>query len=82
MKPNLKPADLEQLLHTLDQEYPEWVGQHHPQLREDTIFFIASQLHLTHDVAKEVLEDLEAAGYSALTYDPKLEPDRLWVRRP
>jgi hypothetical protein len=81
MKPDLKPADLEQLLQSLDQEYPEWVGQHNSQPREEAIFFIASKLHLTHDVAREVLEDLEAAGHTALI-DPQLQRGdlRVWWR--
>lgn len=82
MKQTINPPDSTQLLHSLVQEYPDLKGQHNPEPREDAIFFIASKMHLSHDVAKEVLEDLEAAGYAALTYDPQSQLQRLGVRRP
>lgn len=81
MKQTFNPNDFKELLHTLDQEYPELVGQHSQEPREDAIHCIADKLHLDHDVAREVLQDLETAGYGYLSFDPALQRDRLWNKR-
>lgn len=75
------PIDLPRLLRTLEQEYPEFVGHDPLQAKAHATEYIASKLGLDMDVAREVMEDLEAAGY-APGYDPEFERMRLLVNGP
>ncbi|MDX2007033.1 MAG: hypothetical protein SFU83_17485 [Meiothermus sp.] len=75
------PVDLDQLLHDLDEEYPELAGQHGVESRDEAARFIADKLRLDREVAREVLADLEAAGLAGLGYDPALDRERFWFRR-
>jgi hypothetical protein len=66
------PVEPPQLLHLLDREEP----------RSEATEFIASKLGLGEDVAREVLEDLEAAGYAPLGYDADYQRSRVLSQRP
>ena len=76
------PVELPRLLRTLEQEYPEFVGHDPWQAKAHATEYIASKLGLDMDVAREVMEDLEAAGYTGLGHDPELERTRLLIFRP
>jgi ribosomal protein S25 len=74
--------ELIELLHTLDEEYPEFVGHDSRHTKTEATEYIASHMGLDLDVAREVLEDLEAAGYSTLGPDPDYQRNKLLGERP
>lgn len=76
------PVGLPELLRSLDEEYPAFVGRDRAEPRAEAAEFIASRMGLDEDVAREVLEDLEAAGYAALDYDPEEQRTRMLFRKP
>jgi hypothetical protein len=75
-------VSMPELLRSLEEEYPEFVGQAPDEPREEMTEFIAVKMGLDADVAREVLEDLEAAGYATVGYDRDYQRDRVLLKRP
>jgi len=75
-------VSLLQLLQSLEEEYPEFVGQKPNGPPEEVTEFIALKMGLDRDVAREVLEGLEAAGYATVSYNRDYQRDRVLLQRP
>lgn len=74
------PVNLESLLGQLAQEYSGYMG-HTQQPREEATEFIAGKLAVDKEIARELLEVLEAAGYASVAYDAAYERDRMLFRQ-
>jgi len=74
-----RSLDLKALMRALDQEFPEFVGEGDEE--EEALAFLAARLG-DREVAREVLEAMQAAGYVERAYSPELARDRLFFRFP
>ena len=77
-----KPVSLRALMHLLDEEYAEFVGEGDEDPREEALRFIAGRLRVDREVAEEILEGLAAAGYAEVAYHPEAERDRYLFKFP
>lgn len=75
------PLNLDELLGQLAEEYRGYTG-HTLQPLEEATEFIATKLAVDKDVAREVLEVLEAAGYASVGYDADYQRNRVLFRQP
>lgn len=72
-----KPIAFAALLRSLDQEYPEFVGEGDDDPREEALQFIGNRLDVDRAVAGEILTGLEAAGYASRVYSEAHQRDRI-----
>jgi hypothetical protein len=76
-----RSVSLRELMAKLDESYDDYAYEGDDQ-REELLYFISSELNLDRDVADEVLQGLEHAGYTSLIYHEGAARDRMFISFP